>query len=611
MSRQEARMYAPNPTPTDDDAGDMQSPRVLIVDDNPTIHQDFRKILGGNREDRALGDLDALVASVLAPSSAPVSQSVVFQLDSAYQGQEALALVEDALKTNEPYALCFLDVRMPPGWDGVETLGHLWEVDPQLQVVLCTAYSDYSWRELFNRFGDNDRLLILKKPFEPVEVRQLAYAMSRKWHLTRLHERRISTLEHDVAEQASRLEDTSARLRQAVADKVRAEVELRSAQRLEALGRLAAGIGHELNNPLCYLLGNVEGAKLELADHRHLLPAEVGDELEDLLQSAMIGAERIAQIVRSIKLFGQPSAGTAESVDVGGILGRLVEDMAIELGDDVAMSADFEPAPAVLARVAELQQVFRALLENAVHATATQTEGLRQIRVQLRPDGDDGKHVLIQIVDTGSGISEDDLSKIFEPFFSTKPLDRGSGLGLSICYGIVKGLGGTIDVRSIEGRGTVVSVRLPAVPAGTFGTDGDGSTRAESAAGVKPAPGKAPRARVLVIDDDPFTLRSATQALLGHDVVCVDNGRDALALSMAESFDVMLCNIVMPGINGMDFYRLLRENRPGEEQRVLFITGGALLPDVQAFLDSIPNGRIDKPLDRPGLLRLVEAARDR
>src|SRR5450432_1650445 len=153
--------------------------RVLVVDDNRAIHGDFRKVLGeGSHEQSALAELEA----VLFGQGPPRARAEPFLIDSAYQGQEAQALVCQACADGRPYAVAFVDMRMPPGWDGVETAQRLWEVNPELQIVVCTAYSDYSWEELLGKLeAYAERFLILKKPFDHIEVRQLATALSRKW----------------------------------------------------------------------------------------------------------------------------------------------------------------------------------------------------------------------------------------------------------------------------------------------------------------------------------------------------------------------------------------------------------------------------------------------
>ncbi|MFC3108983.1 putative bifunctional diguanylate cyclase/phosphodiesterase [Undibacterium arcticum] len=174
--------------------------RILVIDDTPSIHQDFQKILGSDRDSEA-----ALASSEAALFGDAPTVRQAFELDSAYQGQEALAMVICALAENRPYAMAFIDMRMPPGWDGVETIERLWQVDPQLQIALCTAYSDYSWETMSERLELGDRLLILKKPFDNIEIRQMANALTVKWQMTQDAALKMSCLEKTIEERALEL----------------------------------------------------------------------------------------------------------------------------------------------------------------------------------------------------------------------------------------------------------------------------------------------------------------------------------------------------------------------------------------------------------------------
>ena len=177
--------------------------RILVVDDNPSIHDDFQKLLAAD----ALDGEDCLAkASAALFGESPTAERPRFELSSAYQGQEALSKVRSALTAGGPFALAFVDVRMPPGWDGVETTARLWEADPELQVVICTAFSDYSWQEITQRLGASDRLVILKKPFDAVEVLQLANVLSEKWRLTRAGQQKLRELDLQVREGNRQLE---------------------------------------------------------------------------------------------------------------------------------------------------------------------------------------------------------------------------------------------------------------------------------------------------------------------------------------------------------------------------------------------------------------------
>ncbi len=188
----------------------MTSPnrRILIIDDNEAIHADFVKILSGAARRLTTAKLAGVKAALFGPAvsgEAPEKPQACFEVDSALQGQEGLAMVQSASMARRPYALAFVDMRMPPGWDGLQTIQRLWEADPALQVVICTAYSDHSWQEISETLGLTDRLLILKKPFDPVEVSQLAVALSEKWSLKRTSNLRLEELEVMVQERTREL----------------------------------------------------------------------------------------------------------------------------------------------------------------------------------------------------------------------------------------------------------------------------------------------------------------------------------------------------------------------------------------------------------------------
>jgi CheY-like chemotaxis protein len=156
--------------------------RVLVVDDNPAIHEDFRKILSKTPTDhQRFDDLEAAILETEAHADAQDG----FEIESAFQGEEGLAKVQQAVEQDQPYAVAFVDMRMPPGWDGVETIARLWEVDPSLQVVICTAYSDHSWDQILRQLGNRNNLMVLRKPFDNIEVIQLCETLAQKWSLSR------------------------------------------------------------------------------------------------------------------------------------------------------------------------------------------------------------------------------------------------------------------------------------------------------------------------------------------------------------------------------------------------------------------------------------------
>lgn len=176
--------------------------RILLVDDNPAIHDDFRRILATNDTTEGLDDDAAALFDTPAQTKLA---STLFELQSAHQGQEARDMVRTAVQDGRPYALAFVDMRMPPGWDGLVTIGKLWEIDPELNVVICTAHSDHSWEEIQAELPVRERWLVLKKPFDKIEVLQLAHSLTEKWNLMRIAHAQRATLERMVEERTSEL----------------------------------------------------------------------------------------------------------------------------------------------------------------------------------------------------------------------------------------------------------------------------------------------------------------------------------------------------------------------------------------------------------------------
>ncbi|ABM39340.1 ATP-binding response regulator [Polaromonas naphthalenivorans] len=186
-----------------------QNRRILLIDDMPSIHEDFRKILAPRPAAR---ELDNFEAALFGQAEAPACDG--YELDSAYQGRDGVAMVEAAVQAGRPYAMAFVDMRMPPGWDGVETIERLWRIDPQVQVVICTAYSDHAWEDVLARLDVQDRLLILKKPFDMIEVSQLARTLTAKWTLARQAASQVSGLEEAVQERTRALHASESQLHQ-------------------------------------------------------------------------------------------------------------------------------------------------------------------------------------------------------------------------------------------------------------------------------------------------------------------------------------------------------------------------------------------------------------
>jgi PAS domain S-box-containing protein len=202
--------------------------RILVIDDNPSIHEDFRTVLGA-RGSQQLRDLESEEASIFGEPQAP-SQAQEFEITSAFQGEEGLQAVRAAAAAGNPFAMAFVDVRMPPGWDGIETITRIWKEFPELQMVICTAYSDYSWDQIASALGQTDNLLILKKPFDSVEVLQLAHALTKKWHLSQVAKQQLEHLDSLVGQRTAELRAANEQLKSEVAERTAAELALRNSE---------------------------------------------------------------------------------------------------------------------------------------------------------------------------------------------------------------------------------------------------------------------------------------------------------------------------------------------------------------------------------------------
>ena len=452
--------------------------RILLIDDMPTIHEDFRKILASGATSRA--ELD-LAKSVLFGDATP-PEAATFHLDSAFQGQQGLEKVRDSLRADQPYAMAFVDMRMPPGWDGVETVERLWEADPRLQIVICTAYSDTSWEEVLQRLEARDRLLILKKPFDNIEVRQLANALTAKWVLTQQAALQIDHLEDAVRERTRHVTAANDALKAQILERKQLESQLVQSEKLASIGQLAAGVAHEINNPIGYIFSNFG----TLEDYLHKL-FEILDAYEQaepdmqptvaqrlrkmrdrvqldylkedvpaLMQESREGISRVRAIVQDLKDFSRvDSSQEWQLANLHQSIDSTLNVVASEVRYRADVVKEYGDLPDVECLPSQINQVIMNLVVNAAQAM-----GPERGRITVRT-GLDGDEVWFEVADTGCGIPQDVLPRIFDPFFTTKPIGKGTGLGLSLSYGIVQKHQGRIEVTSQPGAGTTFRVVLP------------------------------------------------------------------------------------------------------------------------------------------------------
>ena len=671
--------------------------RILIIDDNTSIHNDFRGILcPDNSDEVAANEMEA----VLFGENKPKEMS--FELDSAYQGQEGFEMVKRALAEHRPYALAFVDVRMPPGWDGVETIARILEVDPELQIVVCTAYADYSWEEMRAKVGQPDSLLVLKKPFDNIEVQQLAHGLTKKWLLGLqarlqiaelaqanqslvLSEERFSKAFHEsplpcgiqsfpdqrfvdvnqrfaqaagckreemigrtpaelslwekpevadqwyeglvrhqlVRDQEGKIRNQAGALievlvslspialgdqphvlllAQDISERALLERQLRQAQKMEAIGQLAAGVAHDFNNILTIIQG-----------HAGLMQQKLDAESSQRksLEQITRAAARAATLIRQLLMFSRKQVMQFRHLDLNENLHNAIKMLERLVGEHVQI--DFRPQspiPAIHADSSMLEQIAMNLAVNARDAMpnggrlsiTTSLETIHRAPTPMDPERRDGEYLCLTFRDTGMGMDTQVLSRIFEPFFTTKAVGQGTGLGLSTVFGIVRQHQGWLEVESKPNQGTTFRIYFPA-----------SEQAAEKSELVVDTALRSGRETILVAEDEDILREMVVQVLKiqGYTVLQAASGRDALEVweRANRPVDLLLTDLVMPGgIMGSELAERLSSQSP--RLKVIYTSGYS--PGMAGKDASLLEGRnfLPKPYSIGKLAQFVRECLD-
>ena len=367
-------------------------------------------------------------------------------------------------------------------------------------------------------------------------------------------------------------------------------VQLERSERLAAIGQLAAGVAHEINNPLTYVCMSVEALLRRLPSS----PEEAY--LRERLHDAQEGLERVVRIVRDLRHFARVEPDPRpQPVSLAHAIEGALKLADPHLRHRARVEVELGELPAVRGTEGRLSQVFLNLLVNAAHAIEEGHVSDNRVLVRARTAGD---VVIAEVCDTGRGVAPQHLGRLFEPFFTTKPDGESTGLGLSICRSIVNAYGGDISAESEVGVGTCIRVRLP-VWSGTAPT----SVRAPSSSGEH----EGPRGRVLLVDDEPAILRALVDVLSEHhDVVTASSGNEARAiLSRDGAFDAVLCDLLMGHGTGIELVVWLEASAPELAHRVVLMSGGATTPEAERFLHERAHRALAKPLAVADVLRKI------
>jgi PAS domain S-box-containing protein len=395
-----------------------------------------------------------------------------------------------------------------------------------------------------------------------------------------------------------------------VGEQRRLQSQLYLADRLATVGTLAVGVAHEINNPLSWVMGNLGlladefDRQVSLREQEPVDPDAVvrsRTRVRELLGRAQEGTERVRRIVRDLGRFARSEEGSEGSTDIHALLDSTIEIADVQIRHRARLVRDFQAKSRARGSEARLGQVFLNLLVNAGQAITPGAPRDNEIRVVTRDRSDErGEWVEVAIVDTGCGIPEKIRSRIFDPFFTTKPVGEGTGIGLAISHSIVAALGGRMEVESVEGRGSTFRVLLVALSA----DDPPEVFPSKESTGEQPLGAKA---RVLVVDDEPLIREMVCDALAEHRVEAVASGSEALPRLLSEDWDLVLCDLIMPEVSGVELWAALGE-RPDIRQKLVFMTGGDFSGKAAHFMASESVRRLEKPFSIKSLRALVRKA---
>jgi two-component system, sensor histidine kinase and response regulator len=524
--------------------------RILIVDDNAEIHEDFRKILlpaRKNKDSETLSLEKELFGGDEGAKPANQELSISYRIDDALQGEEAIEMVERADRQGDPYALAFMDVRMPPGIDGIETIRRIWEKHPMLEVVICTAYSDYSWDQMLLKLGFSDHLLFIKKPFDGVAIKQIALSLTTKWEANRKNLAYMTNLESEVEKRTADLRNMMENLK---------ELKEKAESSTRAKSEFLANMSHEIRTPMNAVIGFGE----------MLRNTEMTQQQRDYVETMCTSGELLISLINDILDISKIESRkiTLEEIDfdleylVSSVLKILRQRTAgkpIELilayPENVPRSLKGDPT--------RIRQILMNLVGNAIKFTERGEVAVTVgVDANGAPETAGPPKIRLCVKDTGIGIPKEKQGSIFEAFTQVdSSITRkygGTGLGLTITKSLVGMMGGGITVHSEPGKGTEFMVTLSLKP---------GQPTAEKEITLIDL-NHLRNKNVLIVDDNEQS-REITRnfcAMIGMNVVlCASSAQGALEWVMTEehSVDVVLSDIMMPVMDGYTLARKIKE----------------------------------------------------
>jgi len=570
--------------------------RIIVIDDNPDIFKIISKILTREKNHHKLDEMETVLLDPNhdpSPAGSLSSSSMFnFEVDYASQGQEGVERIRQACEQGNPFSLAFVDMRMPPGWNGIETIEHIREIDPDIQTVICTAYSDYSWEEIVKHLGITDSLLILKKPFAFAEVSQIAIAMTTKWLLAKQAAMKMRDLEEMVKQKTGEL----------MIAKEQAE------KANQGKSDFLASMSHEIRTPMTGVIGMSE----------ILLGTNLDEDQRNYVEAINTSSEVLLTIINGILDFSKIEAGELSLESAPFDVKKAVEDVVRVLNlqaekKRLKLSANFLPKnlPQVCGDFVKVRQIIFNLGGNALKFTQ---EGSVTIKVEMKSIADNTGQFLIDVEDTGIGMKPEALERIFDKYTQAGPDTTrkygGTGLGLAISKRLVEMMGGSITVKSTLGKGTLFQVQLPLPLAVDMESAAESrhlsQGRLEEKISIDTGAYDIAPAHILLAEDNKINqkLVKAMLAKACHKVDIVENGRDAVEKVKQIPYDLVLMDVQMPEMDGIKAAQLIRQEG-FSRLPIIALTANAFENDKEKCLKSGMSQFMTKPLKQAELLGTI------